>query len=79
LKGKVPGFGVAKFEEIADKAKPKPGCPIFRVPKAEISLTKELRSGICRRSLPGDLCPEGGYRTSAQVFNRGFNPWNPQK
>lgn len=40
LAGKVPGIDPAKFDEIADKAKA--GCPVSRVLKAEISLTKKL-------------------------------------
>src|ERR1700730_5177335 len=40
LKGRVPGIDAAKFDEIADKAKAL--CPVSRVLKAEISLTKKL-------------------------------------
>ena len=40
LKGKVPGIDAAKFDEITEKAKA--GCPVSRVLKADISLTKEL-------------------------------------
>jgi lipoyl-dependent peroxiredoxin len=40
LTGKVPGVDAAKFDEIADKAKA--GCPVSRVLKAEITLTKKL-------------------------------------
>jgi lipoyl-dependent peroxiredoxin len=40
LTGKVPEIDAAKFDEIADKAKA--GCPVSRVLKAEISLTKKL-------------------------------------
>ena len=40
LKGRVPGIDRAQFDEIADKAKA--GCPVSRVLKAEISLTKNL-------------------------------------
>lgn len=40
LRGRVPGIDPAQFDEIADKAKA--GCPVSRVLKAEISLTKKL-------------------------------------
>jgi osmotically inducible protein OsmC len=40
LTGVVPGLEAAKFDEIADKAKA--GCPVSRVLKADISLTKKL-------------------------------------
>jgi osmotically inducible protein OsmC len=40
LTGKVPGIDAAKFDEITDKAKA--GCPVSRVLKAEITLTKKL-------------------------------------
>jgi osmotically inducible protein OsmC len=40
LTGKVFGIDAAKFDEIADKAKA--GCPVSRVLKAEITLTKKL-------------------------------------
>jgi osmotically inducible protein OsmC len=40
LTAKVPGIDAAKFDEIADKAKA--GCPVSRLLKAEISLTKKL-------------------------------------
>lgn len=42
LKGRVPGIDQAQFDEIADKAKA--GCPVSRVLKAEISLTKNLEA-----------------------------------
>jgi osmotically inducible protein OsmC len=42
LSGRVPGIDAAKFEEIADQAKA--GCPVSRVLKADISLTKKLLS-----------------------------------
>jgi lipoyl-dependent peroxiredoxin len=42
LTGRVPGIDAAKFEEIADQAKA--GCPVSRVLKADISLTKKLES-----------------------------------
>jgi lipoyl-dependent peroxiredoxin len=42
LKGRVPGIDRAKFDEIADKAKAE--CPVSRVLKAEISLTKNLEA-----------------------------------
>jgi osmotically inducible protein OsmC len=42
LKGRVPGIDAAKFDEIADKAKAL--CPVSRVLKADISLTKKLES-----------------------------------
>ena len=42
LKGRVPGIDRAQFDEIADKAKA--GCPVSRVLKAEISLTKNLEA-----------------------------------
>ena len=42
LKGRVPGIKAAQFEEIADKAKAQ--CPVSRVLKADISLTKKLES-----------------------------------
>ena len=40
LTGVVPAIEAAKFDEIADKAKA--GCPVSRVLKADISLTKKL-------------------------------------
>jgi len=40
LTGKVPGIDAAKFEEIADKAKA--GCPVSRVLKADITLSKKF-------------------------------------
>ena len=40
LTGKVPGIDAAKFDEISEKAKA--GCPVSRVLKADISLTKKL-------------------------------------
>ena len=40
LTGKVPGIDEAKFNEIADKAKA--GCPVSRVLKAEITLSKKF-------------------------------------
>jgi lipoyl-dependent peroxiredoxin len=42
LRGRVPGIDRAQFDEIADKAKA--GCPVSRVLKAEISLTKNLEA-----------------------------------
>ena len=42
LSGHVPGIDAAKFEEIADQAKA--GCPVSRVLKANITLTKKLLS-----------------------------------
>jgi lipoyl-dependent peroxiredoxin len=42
LTGRVPGLDAAKFEEIADQAKA--GCPVSRVLKADITLTKKLES-----------------------------------
>ena len=42
LKGRVPGITAAQFDEIADKAKAE--CPVSRVLKAEITLTKKLES-----------------------------------
>ena len=42
LTGRVPGIDAAKFEEIADQAKA--GCPVSRVLKADITLTKKLES-----------------------------------
>jgi osmotically inducible protein OsmC len=42
LTGRVPGIDVAKFEELADQAKA--GCPVSRVLKANITLTKKLQS-----------------------------------
>ena len=42
LKGRVPGIDAAKFDEIADNAKAL--CPVSRVLKADISLTKKLES-----------------------------------
>jgi osmotically inducible protein OsmC len=42
LKGRVPGIDAAKFDELADKARAL--CPVSRVLKAEISLTKKLES-----------------------------------
>jgi lipoyl-dependent peroxiredoxin len=40
LTGKVPGIDEAKFNEIADKAKA--GCPVSRVLKADITLSKKF-------------------------------------
>jgi lipoyl-dependent peroxiredoxin len=40
LTGRVPGLDAAKFEEIADQAKA--GCPVSRVLKADITLTKKF-------------------------------------
>ena len=40
LNGRVPGIDAAKFDEIADQAKA--GCPVSRVLKADITLTKKL-------------------------------------
>jgi lipoyl-dependent peroxiredoxin len=40
LTGKVAGIDPAKFDEIADKAKA--GCPVSRLLKADITLTKKL-------------------------------------
>ena len=40
LSGLVPGIDAAKFGEIADRAKA--GCPVSRVLRAEITLTKKL-------------------------------------
>ena len=42
LTGRVPGIDAAKFEEIADQAKA--GCPVSRVLKVDITLTKKLES-----------------------------------
>ena len=42
LTGRVPGLDAAKFEEIADQAKA--GCPVSRVLKADITLTKKFES-----------------------------------
>ena len=42
LTGRVPGLDAAKFDEIADQAKA--GCPVSRVLKADITLTKKLES-----------------------------------
>ena len=42
LSGRVPGIDAAKFEEIADQAKA--GCPVSRVLKADITLSKKLLS-----------------------------------
>jgi lipoyl-dependent peroxiredoxin len=42
LSGRVPGIDAAKFDEIADQAKA--GCPVSRVLKADVSLTKKLLS-----------------------------------
>jgi lipoyl-dependent peroxiredoxin len=42
LKGRVPGIDQAQFDEIADQAKA--GCPVSRVLKADISLTKTLET-----------------------------------
>jgi lipoyl-dependent peroxiredoxin len=42
LTGRVPGIDAAKFEEIADQAKA--GCPVSRVLKADVTLTKKLES-----------------------------------
>src|SRR5246500_2101299 len=42
LSGRVPGIDAAKFEEIADQAKA--GCPVSRVLKADVTLTKKLES-----------------------------------
>jgi lipoyl-dependent peroxiredoxin len=40
LSGRVPGIDSAKFEELADQAKA--GCPVSRVLRANITLTKKL-------------------------------------
>jgi osmotically inducible protein OsmC len=40
LSGRVPGIDAAKFDKIADQAKA--GCPVSRVLKADITLTKKL-------------------------------------
>jgi lipoyl-dependent peroxiredoxin len=42
LTGRVPGIDAVKFEELADQAKA--GCPVSRVLKANITLTKKLES-----------------------------------
>jgi lipoyl-dependent peroxiredoxin len=42
LTGRVPGLDAAKFDEIADQAKA--GCPVSRVLKADITLTKKFQS-----------------------------------
>ena len=42
LTGRVPGIDAAKFEEIADQAKA--GCPVSRVLKADVTLTKKLEN-----------------------------------
>jgi osmotically inducible protein OsmC len=42
LSGRVPGIDAAKFAEIADQAKA--GCPVSRVLKADITLTKKLQT-----------------------------------
>ncbi|HXM24448.1 MAG TPA: OsmC family protein [Chthoniobacterales bacterium] len=42
LSGRVPGIDAAKFDEIADQAKA--GCPVSRVLKADITLTKKLET-----------------------------------
>jgi lipoyl-dependent peroxiredoxin len=42
LSGRVPGIDAAKFDEIADQAKA--GCPVSRVFKADITLTKKLET-----------------------------------
>src|SRR5690349_444528 len=42
LRGRVPGIDRAQFDEIADKAKA--GCPVSRVLKAQVSLTKNLEA-----------------------------------
>jgi osmotically inducible protein OsmC len=42
LTGRVPGIDVTKFEELADQAKA--GCPVSRVLKANITLTKKLNT-----------------------------------
>ena len=42
LTGRVPGLDAAKFEEIADQAKA--GCPVSRVLKANITLSKKFES-----------------------------------
>jgi len=42
LSGRVPGIDAAKFDELADQAKA--GCPVSRVLKANITLTKKLVS-----------------------------------
>jgi osmotically inducible protein OsmC len=42
LSGRVPGIDPAKFEELADQAKA--GCPVSRVLKANITLTKKLKT-----------------------------------
>ena len=41
-RGRVPGIDGAKFDEIADQAKA--GCPVSRVLKADITLTKKLET-----------------------------------
>ena len=42
LSGRVPGIDAAKFAAIADQAKA--GCPVSRVLKADITLTKKLET-----------------------------------
>jgi osmotically inducible protein OsmC len=42
LKGRVPGITADQFDEIADKAKAQ--CPVSRVLKADITLTKKLET-----------------------------------
>ncbi len=42
LKGRVPGITADQFDEIADKAKAQ--CPVSRVLKADITLSKKLET-----------------------------------
>ncbi|MBV9276571.1 MAG: OsmC family protein [Verrucomicrobia bacterium] len=42
LSGRVPGIDSAKFEDLADQAKA--GCPVSRVLRANITLTKKLET-----------------------------------
>jgi lipoyl-dependent peroxiredoxin len=42
VSGHVPGIDSAKFEELADQAKA--GCPVSRVLRADITLTKKLET-----------------------------------
>jgi lipoyl-dependent peroxiredoxin len=42
LTGRVPGMDAAKFADIADQAKA--GCPVSRLLKADITLTKKLET-----------------------------------
>lgn len=42
LKARIPGIDQAQFDKIADEAKA--GCPVSRVLKADISLTKNLET-----------------------------------